>query len=199
LGFLLSSFFTIGFWRFAPAYDAPTQILFILFAVLAFLTVLALVERKTVVAVVKLVALTFSFSVLFHQLIPNEQRLSQTQSLLAHYVPATPSIGLNSRLVMTEVVASSLLDSLPDGVSPIARITRPTQLYEERKGVFVPSPQSADGGVWRIVDPEPIEIHGERYVQVRLQEKGGSSSDLIRYVPESAVGLKVLIPVGEGG
>jgi len=196
LGFCLSTFFTVGLWRLASAYDAPSQALFILFALLALLTVLALVEKKTVVGVMKLVALTFSFSVLFHQLIPNAQELSRTQSLLARYVPATEPLGLNSPFIVTEVQASSLLALLPGGTHAVARITEQTQLFEEQEGNFVPSSQIIDGEVWAVVDSEPIKIDDELYVRVRMRGQAGSDADLVRYVPESAVGLRVLIPVG---
>lgn len=195
LGFCLSTFFTASLWRLAPAYDKPTQALFILFALLAFLTVLALVEKKTLIGVVKLVALTFSFSVLLHHLIPNHQELSRTQSLLAQYVPANPNVALDSSFIVTRVYAASFLESLPEGIEAVAHITGQTQLFEEREGTLVPSSETADGEVWKVVDSELVAVDDNRYVRVRLQNQESSSSDIIRYVPESAAGLRVLIPV----
>jgi hypothetical protein len=195
LGFCLSSFFSVSLWRFAPAYDTPTQALFILFALLAFLTVLALVEKKTLIGVMKLVALTFSFSVLFHNVIPDHKELSRTQSLLAHYVPAAPYIALDSPFFMTKVHAASFLESFPEGAEAVAHITAQTQLFEERNGTLVPSSENADGEIWALVDSELVEIDDNRYVRVRIRNREGSSSDIVRYVPESAAGLRVLIPV----
>lgn len=198
VGFGLSSFFTVGLWRLTLAYDAPTQVLLILFALLACITTLTLVEKRKIIGLVKLIALTFSFSVLFHQLIPDAGELNHKQRLLTQFVPTIQGLNLSSPFLVTEVKASSLIGSLPDGVTAIARITGQTPLLEEREGTLFASQHSVDEDVWVAVESEPIEIDNEQYVRVRLHNQEGSGPDSIRYVPESSVGLRVLIPLNEG-
>jgi hypothetical protein len=194
LGLAFSILFSTGLYAEFRKYDPSLKLMLVVFVVLLCLTFLLLLERRTLVAWLKLASLTFAVSVLSHQVVPNPAYLVKAQSALNYFSEATgiEAADLRTVIASAENRADALAKSLSEGPNTLVEVRRETELLNADGNVS----RRVGAGTWALLSGDTLPDSEKRFTEVEILDEQGQVTQ-VGYLDESDIGLKVILPPDE--
>ena len=192
LGISFSILFSTGLYDEFRRYDPSLKLMLVVFVVLLCITFLLLLERRTLVAWLKLATVTFTISFLFHQVVPNPAYLVRAQNAMDYISEASgvEALDLGAIIAVAENRADSLVRDLSEGTRTLIEVRRETELLDADGEVT----QKIEAGTWALFREGPEENREDHLAEVEILDEEGEPTQ-VGYLSEADIGLKVIIPL----
>lgn len=190
LGLSFSILFSTGLYAQFRRYEPSLQLMLVVFVLLLCLTFLLLLERRTLMAWLKLASLTFLVSFFSHQIVPNPAYLVKAQNALEYISEASGIEAPDLRHVITAVEnhADRLAKDLTTSSNTLIEVRRETDLL----GADGIVSRRIEAGTWAMISENPAKEPNKGLTEVEILDDEGNVTQ-VGYLDDSDIGLKVVI------